>query len=120
MDARTEEGYYRLGSAYFYHLTGCYDDDWYTYGDDGWQSVEYDALPEDLQRPSAARDFYYTPTWDSETQITDFADSDIYQEISQTEQTRENSYSDSDSDSDFDWDSGDSWDSADTDWDSDW
>lgn len=120
LDARTEEGYYRLGSAYFYHLTGCYDDDWYTYGDDGWQSVEYDALPEDLQRPSAARDFYYTPTWDSETQITDFADSDIYQEISQTEQTRENSYSDSDSDSDFDWDSGDSWDSADTDWDSDW
>ena len=115
---RTESGYYHCGSGYYYHLTGIYDDDWYYYDDDTWQSVDYAALPEQLQHPSAAQDFYYTPVWDAETQLTDFEDTPLYQQIVQTEpgeteaQTR--------SDSDFNWDSNDSWDSGDTDWDSDW
>ena len=80
--------------------------------------MDYAALPEQLQHPSAAQDFYYTPVWDAETQLTDFEDTPLYQQIVQTEpgeteaQTR--------SDSDFNWDSNDSWDSGDTDWDSDW
>ena len=114
MGSRTESGYYHCDSAFYYHLTGVYDDDWYYYDDDTWQSIDYAALPESLQRPSLAQDFYYTPVWDSETQLTDFEDSPLYQTETQTEEGR------TDSDSDFNWDSDDSWDSGDTDWDSDW
>ena len=65
-------------------------------------------------------DFYYTPVWDAETQLTDFEDSPLYQQIVQTEPGETEAQSRSDSDSDFNWDSNDSWDSGDTDWDSDW
>lgn len=116
MGARTESGYYRCDSGFYYHLTGIYDDDWYYYSDDTWQSLDYGSLPESLQRPSTARDFYYTPTWDAETQLTDFEDSDAYREAVQNASGE----TQSDSDSDFNWDSNDSWDSGDTDWDSDW
>ncbi len=117
---RTESGYYHCNSGYYYHLTGIYDDDWYYFDDDTWQSVDYAALPEQLQHPSAAQDFYYTPVWDAETQLTDFEDSPLYQQIVQTEPGETEAQTRSDSDSDFNWDSNDSWDSGDTDWDSDW
>ena len=117
---RTESGYYHCGSGYYYHLTGIYDDDWYYFDDDTWQSVDYAALPEQLQHPSAAQDFYYTPVWDAETQLTDFEDTPLYQQIVQTEPGETEAQTRSDSDSDFNWDSNDSWDSGDTDWDSDW
>ena len=117
---RTESGYYHCGSGYYYHLTGIYDDDWYYFDDDTWQSVAYEVLPEQLQHPSAAQDFYYTPVWDAETQLTDFEDTPIYQQMIQTEPGETETQTRTDSDSDFNWDSNDSWDSDDTDWDSDW
>ena len=75
---------------------------------------------------SEATDFWYTPTWDSETQITDFTESDDYIEY-QEDLRRQAEYeasksndNDSDSGSDYSWDSSDSWDSGGSDWDSDW
>ena len=103
-----------------YKRQGIYDDDWYYFDDDTWQSVDYAALPEQLQHPSVAQDFYYTPVWDAETQLTDFEDTPLYQQIVQTEPGETEAQTRSDSDSDFNWDSNDSWDSGDTDWDSDW
>ena len=59
-----------------------------------------------------AEDFYFTPTWDASTQFSDFEDTDTYKDA--TKQWN------NDDDSDYDWGSDDSWDSGDTDWDSDW
>ncbi len=111
VSAAIPKGYYWAEDEVFYHLGDYYFQDWYVYEDDDWHSIDMQALPESLQHPSIAEDFYFTPTWDASTQFTDFEDTDFYRDAQHT---------DSDSDSSFNWDSGDSWDSGDTDWNSDW
>lgn len=133
-------GYYKCGEDdYYYHLGTDYDSGWYHYSDEeDWTSTDVYDVPEDLLHPSIVEDFYYTPTWDASTQLTDFTDSTVYEEY-QAEQARieaererarqesnERSYSYDDDwgyddDDDYDWDYGsDSWDSGYSDWDSDW
>ena len=103
-----------------------YDEGWYIYDeedDDDWSYVTTSSVPPDLTHQSVASNFWYTPDWNAETQMTDFEDTEIYQEY-QEDLARQAAYEaeqrDNDSDSDYSWDSGDSWDSGSTDWDSDW
>ena len=111
---RISRGYYQVEDDILYHLGDYYFDGWYAYDDedDEWRSVDMDAVPEALHHPSLAEDFYFTPTWDASTQFSDFEDTDAYKDASRQW--------DNDDDSDYDWGSDDSWDSGDTDWDSDW
>lgn len=113
-NARTAAGYYQADDLTWYHLGSIYDDGWYFYDDDSdeWAAASADALPEELLHPSLAEDFYFTPTWDNSTQFSDFEDTALYQEAkAQWDNHDGDSYS---------WNSDDSWDSGDTDWDSDW
>lgn len=107
-------GYFKSDDQVFYHLESSYEEGWYYYddNDEDWSAIDYDSLPEDFKHPSLMNDFYFTPTWDSSTQFTDFEKTSLYKENKPS--------SDSSSDSDYDWDSGDSWDSGTTDWGSDW
>ena len=107
------KGYYQVENTILYHLGDYYDEGWYTYEDDEWQSIDETALPEELHHPSLAEDFYFTPTWDASTQFTDFTDTDFYQDASKK-------WDNDDDRNDYNWDSNDSWDSGDTDWGSDW
>jgi len=113
-------GYYQVDSNYYYHYGYDGYSDWYEYSsdDDDWKSISRESLPADLSHPSQAGDFYYTSTWDSSTQFSDFTDSEEYQ-TNYAQSKSDDSSSDS-SDSDYSWDSGDSWDSDTTDWGSDW
>lgn len=108
-----QKGYYRTDNQIYYHLADDYYDGWYGYDYDTWYPVDTQDLPEELSHPSNVEDFYYTPTWDSYTQFTDFEDTDLYY-------ANKDNWNDSDSDSDYDWDSSDSWDSDSSDWDSNW
>ncbi len=123
---RSETGYYQYQDQTYYHL---YDDiysGWYSYdAEDGdWYEYSYEDIPYELQHNLTSEDFYYTPTWDSSTQITDFADTEIYQdyldEQAKAAQSEKRDDYDDDDDYDYSWDSNDSWDSGSTDWDSDW
>ena len=107
------KGYYQVDDSILYHLGDYYDEGWYTYEDDQWQSIDEDALPEILHHPSMAEDFFFTPTWDASTQFTDFTDTAFYQDANKK-------WDNDDDSSDYNWDSNDSWDSGDTDWGSDW
>ena len=111
------KGYFSDGNRVYYHLADDYYDGWYTYDDDDdWYSINSYDLPDALSHPSTIEDFYYTPTWDSSTQFTDFEDTELYE----ADKDNWNSDSSSDSDSSWDWDSSDSWSSDSTDWGSDW
>lgn len=109
-----DRGYYACNNRNFYHIESNYSDGWYEYSDNDWYSVDYGDLPDDMHHNSIVTDFYYTPTWDASTQITDFTSSYAYQEY---EDSQNSSSSD---DSDYDWGSSDSWDSGSTDFGSDW
>jgi len=113
-----EPGYYATDSDYYYHYGYYGYSDWYEYSstDNDWKSVDYEALPVELSHPSQTGDFYYTSSWDSSTQFSDFSDSEAYQE----NYASSDSDDDSSSDSDYSWDSDDSWSSDSTDWGSDW
>ena len=110
------QGYYRAEDRDYYYLPSEYGG-WYYYNDSSsdWSPISKDELPADLKHTSTAQNFWYTPTWDSNTQIKDFETTSYYSEY----EDKTSSHSDS-SDSDYSWDSGDSWDSGGTDWDSDW
>lgn len=125
-------GYYKCDDKVYYCLNETkfsfyeYDED-----DGDWDSCSADSLPVELQHASLAGDFYYTPEWNSETQISDFEDTAVYQHqiekeqeaaerAAKAEQERAQSGYNSYDDDDYNWDSNDSWDSGDTDWDSDW
>ena len=119
-------GYYKYDDKVYYHLTES-DSEWYYYDTEtsDWVNEYSDDVPPELKHASLAQDFYYTPTWDSETQMTDFEDTEDYQEQIEEEARRaaaSSSYesSSSSNDSSYDWDSSDSWDSGSSDWDSDW
>lgn len=140
----TSSGYYKSDDDYYYyHLGTAYDSGWYYYSeDDEWESADYSDIPDELYHPSLVEDFYYTPTWDASTQLTDFTDSSAYSDyLSETASQRSYSYSndddsygdddydwgwDNDDDDDYDWSWDDdsdydwSWDSNSSDWDSDW
>ena len=127
--AWVEKGYFDYDDTVYYHNGYSKDEEWYYFDtdDNDWMAVPDDMLPVDLTHGSLAEDFWYTPEWDSETQLTDFEDSAIYQEYMEQYTTSEEeddswwgSSTDNSSD-DYDWDwSSDSWDSGSTDWDSDW
>ena len=92
------DGYYRYDNGVYYR----YGDSWYySDGDSDWSGV--DSFPDDDYS-----DYYMGKDYDSDWDVEDFKDSDIWDDISS-----------SDSDSDYD-SSYDDWDSDDTDWDSDW
>lgn len=116
------QGYYDYDGTTYYHQGTSQDVGWYEYDtDDGWQRADMDALPEELQQTHWAEDFYYTPEWNSDTQITDFTQSEYYIAPSSSSDDDDDDWWDNyNDDSDYDWDSGSSWDSGSTDWDSDW
>ncbi len=115
-----EKGYYQYDDITYYHLESDRDDGWYYYdtSDTSWYESDETDVPDDLKHSALAVDFYYTPTWDSETQITDFTDTTYYSNYVDS-QKKESSWDDDDDD-DYNWDSNDSWDSGGSDWDSDW
>ena len=116
-----ETGYYQHNGNTYYHVDDAAELGWYTYdaGSDDWHEVNYGDLPEELSHQTTAEDFYYTPDWDSDTQIKDFEDTEYYREHEENRNS-DSGWENSDNDSDYDWDSGDSWDSGGSDWDSDW
>ena len=134
---KKSSGYYSYGDDVFYHLEEDQDEGWYTYdsGNNGWILIGDDEIPSDLTHQSTAEDFYYTPTWDSSTQFSDFEDTDEYSDYhggsssyddddySYDDDDYDYSYDDDDYDwggSDYDWGGGSDWDFGGSDWGSDW
>lgn len=98
-----QNGYYQYEDSYYYYQ----NNDWYTYEGDSWVSA--DAVDSALEQQ--AQDYWQGHDYSDSYGTDDFADSGYYQE-------KEWKSSDWDSD---DWDNDySSWDSSDTDWDSDW
>lgn len=120
----SKDGYYHYQGKDYYHITG-HASEWYSYNYsyDDWSRV-YE-VPEELKHGKTSKDFYYTPTWDASTQITDFKDSYVYKEYQSEERSirdreREENNKRYDNDSGYNWDSNDSWNSNNSNWDSDW
>lgn len=96
MDSRTpDRGYYYYDNAYYYWDSGA----WYLYDDyyGDWYPASADAMLADHYG-----DYWVDNSYQDGYGVSDFSQWD-------------NPYSNND-----DWDSGDSWDSSFTDWDSDW
>lgn len=119
-----DTGYYKIDDKHYYHSTSSVDYGWYEYDStSSWQPIEASEIPEDLTYHYSSRDFYYTPYWSSETQITDFKDSDYYVAPSYSSSDDDDdfwSWDNDNDDSSYDWDYSYDWDSNSTDWDSDW
>ena len=112
------QGYYLIDNIYYYHNSDYYGSGWYSYDDDyGWSAVDEYNHSEQLDHPSTVSDFYYTPTWDSSTQCTDFESTEFY---TQSQENSGSFWDNFESDSSYDWSSSDSWSSSSSDWDSDW
>ena len=94
------DGYFSTGNGTVYYH---YGDDWYYTYDDNYAGYWYEAsdFPE-----SNYQDYSLGDTWDSDWGVSDFKGSSTWDSIQE---------SNSSSSSDYD-----SWDSGDTDWDSDW
>ncbi len=122
------KGYYTYDDGYYYHLSNSSYTGWYYYDDytEDWTSIESDEIPDELTHSYGSQDFYFTPVWDSSTQVNDFSDfteTEIYQEYQESEKkssSKSSSWDNDDDDDDYDWSSSDSWDSSSSDWDSDW
>ena len=122
------KGYYDVDDTVYYHNSYDKNEEWYYFDtdDNDWMVLPDDMLPTDLTHGSLADDFWYTPEWDSETQLTDFEDSAIYQEYIDrynTPEEEDDSWwgTNDDSSDDYDWDWGsNNWDSGSTDWNSNW
>ena len=97
--------------------------------------VSEEDIPEDLLKQSTAEDFYYTPDWSTETQVSDFdtwydstnstssSSGSIYSSGSSYDDDDDDWWSSSsswDDDDDWSWSSDSDWDSGYSDWDSDW
>ncbi len=122
-----ESGYYDYNGTVYYHI----DEDpyygWYYYDARllDWDEADVDELPQELYVDDTARDFYYTPTWDASTQITDFTDSSAYEEYIESAEERSQAdnhtgWDNANDDNDYNWGGGDTWDWGGTTWDSDW
>ncbi len=101
-----KKGYYEYENRIYYFYSGS----WYLYDDiaSDYRKVTVSSeLDKNYKNYAAKDDSYYSSSY------YDFYDSAMYEEI----RSREESDYD---DSDYDWDSGDSWDSGGTDFDSDW
>lgn len=110
-----KKGYFGYDDEVYYHLQDDYEEGWYYFDNDDWYAIDQSDLPEDLKHPSLVDDFYFTPTWDSSTQFTDFEDTALYEENKpKTSSDKEND------DNDYDWGGDDTWDTDTTDWDTDW
>ncbi|MGN1299469.1 MAG: hypothetical protein ACI4UE_05780 [Candidatus Scatovivens sp.] len=97
-----KRGYYNYNNDYYYYQNGS----WYKYDDYG--SWGYTTAPQLLKENYS--DYYNSYDYSYSYGISNFENSLYYEEPT--------SYSSSSSD--YDWDSGSSWDSDYTDWDSDW
>jgi len=93
------DGYYRFESPGIYY---CYGDDWYYSDDSDW--VRTDDVPYDNYDDRA--DYYIGDTYDSSWGYSDFEQSQAWAQIQEESRTSSDDYN--------------SWDSGDTDWDSDW
>ena len=122
-------GYYSYDDNEYYRMDSYDTSSWYVYSDeyDDWRSVSSSDVPEALTNQYDAKDFYYVPNWNSDTQITDFKDTEYYAQYERDQEAeRQSSYSSSDDSwssndsSDYSWSSSDSWDSGSSDWSSDW
>ncbi|MCR5252069.1 MAG: hypothetical protein K6E50_15850 [Lachnospiraceae bacterium] len=129
----TTAGYYEYEGRDFYHLDTYDNESWYEFSDSGdWENIDYSEVPDLLKNEYDAKDFYYCPDWDTETQLTDFSETPYYEEHERILNGNADSSGfwdnddssdpwDNDDSSDYDWDwDSDSWDSGSTDWDSDW
>ena len=94
------DGYYNFGGNTVYYN---YGSDWYYTYDDNMAGYWYTA---DDPPVSDYNEYYVGDSWDSDWGVSDFKESSTWQSIQESH---------SSSSSDFD-----SWDSGDTDWDSDW
>ncbi len=97
-----DDGYYRIGSDLFYR----YGTSWFLDSGSSYGWSEVDGFPYD--DPDT---YYQGSDYDSSWGSSDFSDSTYWDDLHS---------SDSDSDWDYDDYDYDSWDSGDTDWDSDW
>ena len=129
------QGYYVSDDSLYYYLDNRYgtNSGWYSYDDGGWEywcdSYDKDTLGEGLWYST---DDYFTASEysaldsdavyefsDSEEWNADFSDTSFY-ETYKEDLSEYNSSRSSSNDSSWDWDSGSSWDSGWSDWDSDW
>lgn len=112
------QGYYSY-EGYEYYRQG---NDWYyyTYEDDDWHHTVAEKIPGEVANDTEGQ--YHEDDFDGK----DFKDTFWYHEPTQnsgnnSSNDRDDSYNDND---DYDWDTGwddnDTWDTGDTDWDSDW
>ena len=139
-----DSGYYTYDDSVYYHDGNSPHYGWYIYDDNisDWEEVGDDDIPNDLKHEYLADDFWYTPDWDTETEVYDFTDSDYYRDNYAVDYDDEYDYSysssdsyssdndswwsgsddswDWDSDDSWDWGGSDSWDSGGSDWGSDW
>ena len=119
-------GYYSYDNDVYYHMKEADNEGWYRYDteDEDWYYVTRSSIPAELTHATVADDFWYTPNWSSETQLTDFTETEEYQQYQEDlkqkayESSHESSHDSNDND--YSWDSSDSWDSGGTDWSSDW
>lgn len=93
----SNDAYYCYEDTYYYH----HGNDWYYShdGDSNW--YETNSFPADNYE-----DYYVGEDYDSDWGVTNFKSSETYQEIVENNSSSSSDY--------------DSWDSSDTDWDSDW
>ena len=133
-DSGHGEGYYKLGNKYYYH-NGNDSYSWFVYNDDknDWDYVSISDVPDTLRYNSTLGNYSYSPDWETESNFSDFTDTDAYKgshhDSSTSYSSGSSSHSDSwwsssdsswDNDSSWSWSSSDSWDSGSTDWSSDW
>lgn len=113
-DNTHKNGYYNYSGSNYY----CDNDNWYYYDtyDNDWYECNNNDVPWELSDEDKCKDFYYTPNWNSATQMSDFKNTEFYEENHSSDSSSDNWSSDSD----YSWDSGDSWSSDSGDWSSDW
>ena len=109
-DAKPVTGYYQYEDEMYYW----YDNDWYIYN---YADGEWDRYYYDLDYLYDNYVDYRVPSYSyGDYGVTDFTDSDYYEELHYNDS---NDWDD-DWDSDYDWDDDYDWDSGWDDWDSDW
>lgn len=118
---KVSPGYYDYYDKTYYHLSSSDCSDWYIFNYDmgDWETVDNNNIPDDLTHGTVAEDFYFTPTWDSSTQLYDFEDSALYASYVDANKSSDSGWDDDD-DYDYSWDDSYDWDSGSSDWDSDW
>jgi len=79
-DYSVDTGYYCLDNEYYYHNSEYRTSDWYKYlrEKDDWEYVSEFDLPENLKHQYLAEEYVYNPNWDTETNLSDIADSKAY------------------------------------------